>query len=395
MPLPAARILSLLSTALSMGLMAASAAQAIDPGEPVDRSAAVPAGDEASAAEASNPASARVDFGPRTGLVVDAGASRLELHAYTWLRAQTDTRIGGETDLEASIPVGRVFLTGSLFDSKLSFFAQPEFAGSKVELLDLFAEWEVSKALRFRGGQFRTPYSRAFITPLTNLQLTSRGLVVASFGQGRDTGVMASGALAGGHLHYDLAVVNGATINDRRRDRDAPAVIARTEFRFGDSVPFDEVPSLLLDDPHGLAIGLGGAFSRNALKSAGQTTTEEFWNGTADLVWMHGPLSLHVEAFLRAAHDSPKPGLSYGAYSQLGVFVVPRQLEVGGRVGWISPDRDVFSYEAFVANYWKVGELFLGHHLKTILAYRHDTGDATGIDSRDRHLAQIQTQFFF
>ena len=62
---------------------------------------------------------ARVFFGPMTGLVVEAGDSRLEVHCYTWLRAETDTRVGGETDLEASVAVGRLFLHGSLFDSKL------------------------------------------------------------------------------------------------------------------------------------------------------------------------------------------------------------------------------------------------------------------------------------
>ena len=62
---------------------------------------------------------ARVFFDPMTGLVVEAGDSRLEVHGYTWLRAETDTRVGGETDLEASVAVGRLFLHGSLFDSKL------------------------------------------------------------------------------------------------------------------------------------------------------------------------------------------------------------------------------------------------------------------------------------
>jgi len=344
-----------------------------------------------------DPTLARVSLSPLTGLVFTTQDTRLELHGYAWLRAQTDTRVGKETDLEASVPVGRIFATGSLLDSKLHFFAQPEFAGSKVRLLDLFAEWHFDPAFQLRAGQFRTPYSRAFITPLTNLELPTRGLLIDHFGQGRDTGVMASGSLASDFFHYDLAVVNGATINDHRGDRDAPAVIARTEFNFGDPVPRDQAPSLVLDDPHGVTLGFGGAFSRRAVRGPTGTSTEELWNAAADVAWMHGPISLRTEGFFRSAHRSPRAANAFGVYAQLGVFVLPRQLEVGGRAGWLTDGPDVQTYEAFVASYWKTPSYTLGHHLKTIFAYRYDSRDAAGVgaDSRDRHIVQIQTQIFF
>lgn len=336
-----------------------------------------------------------VSFGPTTGLVIESPTAQLELHGYAWLRAKTDSRVGGETDVEVSVPVGRIFVQGAVLNSKLHFFAQPEFAGERVKLLDLFAEWRFGPSLQIRGGQFRTPYSRAFITPLTNLELPTRGLVIDQFGLGRDTGVMASGLLADNRLHYDFAIVNGATINDRQGDRDAPAVIARTELRLGDSVPYDEAPSLTMDDPRGIAIGVGGAFSRRSIKDANGTSGEELWNASADLAWMHGPVSLRMEGFLRSAHGSPRVAHAVGVYSQLGVFVIPRRLEVGGRAGWLTDGPDVQTYEAFLTSYWKSGALFLGHHLKTILAYRFDSRDATGPDARDRHIAQIQTQLFF
>lgn len=342
-----------------------------------------------------DPAGAEVGFGPTTGLVFDSPEAHLELHGYGWLRVQTDSRVGGETDAEASVPVGRVFAVGSVLNSRLHFFAQPEFAGSRVELLDLFAEWRFGPSLHIRGGQFRVPYSRAFITPLTNLELPTRGLVIDQFGLGRDTGVMASGLLADNRVHYDVAIVNGATINDRQGDRDAPAVIARTELRLGNPVPYDQAPSLSIDDPHGLTIGVGGAFSRRSIRGATGTSSEQLWNASADLAWMKGPVSVRMEGFLRSAHGSPRVAHAIGVYSQLGVFVIPKRLEVGGRAGWLTDGPDVQTYEAFLTTYWKAGSLFLGHHLKTIFAYRFDSRDATGPDARDRHIAQIQTQLFF
>lgn len=359
-----------------------------------------------------DPAAARVRLGPTTGLLFESDHSRLAFHVHSWLRAQSDTRVGDETDAEASVPVARFILEGSLLDDKLHFFVQPELAGTRDdELLDLFAEWHFDERLRIRAGQFRTPFSRTFITALASQQLTERGLVVDRFNIGRDTGVMASGELVSGLFHYDLGIFNGAGINDLSGERDAPTVVARTELRLGDVVPYDQVPALVLDDPHGVTIAVGGAFGRKGIETRSpglppSTTTETLWNATSDLAWMHGPLSVHAEAFWRRADGSPRPTNAFGATAQAGLFVVPRRLELGGRGGWISSGGlskegasnvgpDVYSGELFLASYWQYGQTLLGHHLKTLLDYRYDSGDPSSGSSRDRHRVMLQTQLFF
>ncbi|HKK51647.1 MAG TPA: hypothetical protein VKA74_08670, partial [Myxococcota bacterium] len=108
-----------------------------------------------------------------------------------------------------------------------------------------------------------------------------------------------------------------------------------------------------------------------------------------------GPLSLHAEGFWRRAQGSPRPPNAFGAYVQAGFFALPRRLELGGRAGWISTGPDVQSYEAFLASYWAVDETELGHHLKTLVDYRYDTGSRSGLDLRDRHRVTLQTQLFF
>jgi len=42
-----------------------------------------------------------------------------------------------------------------------------------------------------------------------------------------------------------------------------------------------------------------------------------------------------------------------------------------------------------------VDETELGHHLKTLVDYRYDTGSRSGLDLRDRHRVTLQTQLFF
>ncbi|GEM_PF-1363005 len=343
-----------------------------------------------------NREAAVVRFGPTTGLVVESEGAQIDLHGYAWARAQSLTRVSDETDVDFSIPVGRLFTNGHLLDHRLGFFGQVEFAGSSTRLLDLFAEWRFTEAARLRIGQFRTPYSRAFITPLTNLELPSRGLVIDRFGLGRDTGLMLSGDLRSKRFHYDLAIVNGATVNDRNGNRDSPSAIARTEFRFGEVVPYDQAPSLSRQNPLGATIGLGGAFSWRAVKTAAGTTShEQLGNLAADVAVMWGPTSLRAEGFWRSAHGSPRVANAFGAYGQAGIFVVPRTLEVGGRAGWLSDGPDQQSYEAFLTAYARSGSTSFGHHLKLTLAYRFDTAGPQGIDRRDRHAALVQTQIFF
>ena len=223
---------------------------------------------------APSPGPVQVGFGPTTGLFVESDAGRLELPVFTWLRAQTDTRVSGGTDLAATVPLVRPIRQGSLIDDKLHLFFQPEFGSDENgELLDLFAEWTFDELLRIRAGQFRTPDTRAFITPLSNLQLAERGLVVDQFRLGRDTGAMASGAFASGLLHYDIGAFNGAEMPDLGGDRDSPSVIGRTEIRLGQPVPYDQAPSLTFDDPHGVTFGFGGAYSRRAIKQGSGPTS--------------------------------------------------------------------------------------------------------------------------
>jgi hypothetical protein len=345
-------------------------------------------------AEPATPATVR--FGPTTGLRVEGENGHIALHGYAWGRAKVETRVGDETDLEGSVPIGRVFTEGAVLDDRLFFFAQVEFAENDPELIDVFAEWRHNDALQLRVGQFRTPYSRSFITPLTNIALPTRGLIVDRFGLGRDTGAMLSGTLTEGLFHYDLAVVNGATINDRNGNRDSPSAIARTELRLGDPVPYDQVPSLALSDPHGVTLALGGAYSRRAIGQAtGTTTHETLGNLTADVAAMSGPFSFHAEGFWRSAHGSPRAANAFGAYAQAGVFVLPRLVEVGGRAGWLSDGPDQQSYEAFITGYAYHGGRTLGHHLKLILAYRYDSADPSRGSLQDVHTELLQAQIFF
>jgi hypothetical protein len=363
-----------------------------EPGGAIDQAA------QQGPSDAKSPTEARVFFGPETGLRIEGEHAWIALHGHTWLRAEAQERVGGNTEVQGSIPVARVFTVGSVLDSRLHFFAQEEFGDGDPELLDLFAEWWFCDALHVRAGQFRTPYSRAFITPLTNLTLSTRGLVDQEFNLGRDTGAIASGTLGDGLYHYDLALVNGATIDDLEGNRNSPSVILRNELRFGEPVPYDQAPSLTIDDPRGVTLGFGGAFSRRAVEGAPGATTQSLWNAGADVAWMRGPVSVIAEGFWRGASGSPQTSNAFGAYAQAGVFVLPRLLELGGRAGWLSNGPDLQTYEAYLTAYWKSGSLALGHHLQMNLGFRYDSGDPSQsgpVDLRDRYLVRLQTQIFF
>lgn len=339
-----------------------------------------------------------VNFAPLSGLHVQHGSSSLSLQLGTWLRGDILDRAHESTRYQFAVPLLRPVLQVHLLNRQLLFFVQPELGGASPDprLLDAFIEWAPRDQFHLRFGQFRTPFSRAFIIPIFNLQLPGRGLVVDHFRLGRDSGAMAFGSFSKHRFEYAVGGFSGADINSLASDDAAPLALARIAFNLGQPVPYDQAPALVLDAPSGVSFGLSGAW-RDRSHSRGNTPSTprpESWHGQADVTLMRGPVAATAEAFLKETR-SPGGGWrdSYGTFLQLGAFVLPRQLEIGGRGGWLSDGGDAWSTEAFVTLYWHYGDMFFGHHLKTTLAYRRDD-HSSAASARDFQSVVLQTQIW-
>jgi hypothetical protein len=281
------------------------------------------------------------------------------------------------------------------------FFLQPELAGTP-HLLDAQIELWVDPALVVRVGQFRTPFSRSYITPLMALDFPDRGVVVSAFNAGRDIGVMMYGRPFDGLLEYDLGVFNGSGIDGRLGDTPAPMVVGRLALTPYGSVPYDETPSLVLADPSGVMIGVDGYYRQTA-QDGMPNVEQQTASAGADVALAFGPFSFHGEGFLRWQRAEPDPWVtSWSAYAQAGVFGVPRILELAARGGWIDPNVElggdlVQTYEAAVSGYLAVGDTSYGQHLKLVLAHGFADAGAAAFDLPEgrSHRVTAQAQLTF
>ena len=100
---------------------------------------------------------------------------------------------------------------------------------ASVSLQDAYVRW-TRKSLGIQAGQFKTPFSREFITPLTEVETADRSTVVDSLAPKRDLGLMADYAL-GGRASVAVGVFNGNGQNISNNPDSALLGIARVAVR--------------------------------------------------------------------------------------------------------------------------------------------------------------------
>lgn len=104
---------------------------------------------------------------------------------------------------------------------------------ASVSLQDAFVRW-TRNALAVQVGQFKTPFTREFITSLSEIETADRSTVVDSLAPKRDIGLMADYAF-GGRLTVSVGLFNGEGQNLTANADSSTLGIARLTLR---PVPF-------------------------------------------------------------------------------------------------------------------------------------------------------------
>ena len=138
----------------------------------------------------------------------DDGDNRLQLGGM----AQVDGRFSVD-DAEPTVPgtflVRRLrAITQGRVARHFDFYVNVDFAGSTVNVRDVYVDTHVSDALRIRVGRFKTPFSYDRLILAANLLFVERGFT-ASVAPDRDTGVQVLGDLAANRVSYATSVTNG------------------------------------------------------------------------------------------------------------------------------------------------------------------------------------------
>lgn len=245
--------------------------------------------------------------------------------------------------------MARPALRGAAFRPWLKYFFQWELAGASSSLLDAELSAQPIPEIGIKVGQFVTPFSREFLVPPWGLLFPDFAPSNILFRNNRDTGAMVSGELFG-RLEYALALVNGNGINKSGNDNAQLEWMGRAAVDVFGKNPYTEIPQLVAEAP-GLSLGVNTSYAdieqtttsldpatnKTSTRKLGSSPTRKLG---VDLSFHAGPLSLQSEAYSRiteAVGGGPR-SVARGGFLQLGVFVIPRTLELAARGDLIDAD---------------------------------------------------------
>ena len=160
-------------------------------------------------------------------LATDDGRFALRTKGYVLFRHLVRRR--GEDLAESSIIVkqARLAWDGTLYSPKLAYKLMAEFAQPAVSLLDVYVEGAPIAGFTLRGGQFKVPFSRSFLTSDEMLSFIERPVATDEFSYDRDVGLLLSWHGAGNKVEAGAGIWNGAGRNVKANDNLDPLVLGR------------------------------------------------------------------------------------------------------------------------------------------------------------------------
>lgn len=282
----------------------------------------------------------------------------------------------------------RLKFEGNVYSKDITYELEYDFPGNK--LLSTYIQYAADDALKARIGQFHVPFDFEALVSSSALQFVDRSLVYAFFGipDERETGIGIHGALVDGMLEYNLGVFNGEGLNNLNQNN---------EFRYAGRLMANimgkhgyEYSDVKMSDEPQLAVGVAGMYNDTPTAGAG-TPDKQVTSFTADAGFRNMGWSGHASFYWQSTE--PAVGASAddtGWLAQAGYMVLPKELEIVGRVGQVMPDAggDMAEYTGGF-NYYVDG-----HRVKLQFDYSvltTENGIAVGTDRTD-HRARAQVQ---
>jgi hypothetical protein len=380
-------------------------------------------------------------------LVTPDGRFSLKLGGYGQFRSQLAVATGFDEVNDSTLRLrrARLGMSGHLGSKDLAYKVVFETIAS-TPALDYHLDYTFFSALILRAGQYKTQFTRSFITSSNKLAFPERVRVVENLRYDRDIQVGLLGRLAGARLAYYVGLGNGAGKNKVNDNIDYAATL-RVEAGVlgavftpsegdveGSTEPRLVVGAALIHDlvamPKtitGVNDAAGEAIALNTdVDGNGKTDNVRVISGGIDAVFRYRGVELVAEWILRherwgsildlnpelaAALDvigGGGPNRSYqGFYGQATYMVLPRQLMVGARVGHarqtllgvggdgsaVPKDSRLFEIDGLAQLY---GERFGGRALGLQVSY-FDTNAKDGTDAAgDKEIRLIlETQVVF
>lgn len=259
--------------------------------------------------------------------------------------APDDARNTNNFDVEQA----RFYFKGKAFVEGFDYYFQ--FDGSdSVTLLDAWANYEITDGVQVRMGQFKTPYSRQYMTSTGKLGLMNRSVVVDDFATKRDIGIMLHDVAELGEngdmaVEWAFALVNGDGTNVDGNDNNWFGWVARLGFYPMGMVKYGESD---LANTQDLKFGVAGSYAsyRNRYVTVAQDLTQRTDSVGIDAVVAWSGLYVTGEWHKRMGEEpvgtSPNESMDdrddYGWFVQAGFVIPDTEFEVLGRFSAIQFD---------------------------------------------------------
>jgi phosphate-selective porin OprO/OprP len=246
------------------------------------------------------------------------------------------------------------------------------------------------RALMVKAGQFKVPFGRQQLTSAMSQQFVDRSAVSDIFARGRDIGVQLWGTPFKGLLDWRVGVFNGNGRTVARNDNDDLQLDARLTVQpFGD-VKYSEGD---FDSAGRFLFAVAGQVETNTREvpavggiPAGKVE-QTTWGG--DVVVKFAGVSLSGEYFER--QNEPSAAAEFkdrGFDGQVGIFIVPKRLEVAARYSEYDPrlskDGDVRTESGLALGYF-----WNQHNHKIQADYRKIEDEARGTEDRELRLQYV------
>jgi len=315
---------------------------------------------------------------------------------------------GQNSNQTFDVALGRLALSGKIFDPKLSYFMQIQGStlgnNNNITMLDWWLGYDFAPEFATQAGRFVLPYSRQFYTPPAYLMFADLSQADYAFNLPRSIGGHISGKL--GSLSYSAAMLNSIRALDASGQQNFGtnmAALGRLELDILAPYGYYETSPKPVTDPQ-LSVGLAFAYNPVDATSSFQNllAKDTTSNLTLDLGYRWERFSFQSAGYYR--HDNyTTPGLDtgndWGGYTQAGFYLIPAKLELAGQVSGVKFDKlnvpGVF--QKTTAYTLGLNYYVHSHNLKFQVDYSYlDNSAFKGQPGApDNNRVRIQTQFAF
>lgn len=234
----------------------------------------------------------------------------------------------------------RLCFGGNVYSKDVRYYVELDADSFDVSLRDFYVYWTPAKELNVKIGYFKVPFNRQRLASSAKLLLLDRSIASELFDQDREDGIDVYGLPFDGRLEYHAAVFNGAGENANENiDNKLMYVLGVRYNPFGKYDYYDETDVAYSETPKAT---VGAAVVFNPKLQNKKLEDTDGVAGVVDFGVKYRGISWNSEYYVMSLDSKDNGSVeSDGFFTQVGVFVIPKKLELAARYSMMDPNHDI------------------------------------------------------